>query len=66
MNGLSTTITILEPSEYNSLLGLLMSFILSYAFILPISSFAQWQYPSQWGLSKARLLLIENFPHITN
>ena len=24
-------------------------------------SFAQWQYRSQWGLSEARLLLIENF-----
>ena len=24
-------------------------------------SFAQWQYRSQWGLSEARLLLIENY-----
>ena len=26
-----------------------------------IGSFAQWQYRSQWGLSEARLLLIENY-----
>ena len=32
--------------------------LLSNGYIL---SFVQWQYRSQWGLSKARLLLIENF-----
>ena len=29
--------------------------------IVLLFSFAQWQYRSQWGLSEARLLLIENY-----
>lgn len=38
MNSLSTTITILAHSEYNSLHRFIMSFMLSYVFILPISA----------------------------
>ena len=40
-------------------------FALCVLYVLPtrpsLGSFAQWQYHSQWGLSEAWLLLVENY-----